>query len=739
MPLKIIIIGGVAGGASAAAKARRTDEHAFIQIVERGPYVSFANCGLPYYIGNDIKNRKDLLLQTPESFWKRFKVHVKTFHEATKIDREKKQIEIKNLKTNEITIESYDKLILAPGAGAIVPPLPGIKSNNIFTLKTVPESDAIKNYIEQNKPKRAVIIGAGFIGLESAEALIHRGMDVSLIEMAQQILPPFDADIAQLMYQHLIESGLKINLNDGVKAFHGTPMATEVELQSGKRISMDMAILSIGVRPELQLAQNAGLVIGKSGGIEVNEYQQTSDPDIYAAGDAVEIRHLVTKNKTRIPLAGPANKQGRVAGANAAGEKLIFPGAMGTAIVECLGISAAKTGLSEKEAQKEGLNFSVSLTHSLDHAGYYPGAELLHIKLISEKNTGKLLGAQVVGENGVDKRIDVLATALSAEMKVTDLENLDLAYAPQFSSAKDPVIIAGFAASNVLRNTVNTLTCAELQEKMNKKENLQIVDVRTVQEYELGHLDQAILIPVDELRERMCELNPDIETILYCKVGLRGYLAARIMEQNGFKNIKNLTGGLLTCPTPSPTLLTSINTQHQMNVDHLFDQYKKTNAWIWDVREPDEYAFEHIENTTNIPLGKISERFHEIAKDQIIYVLCQSGIRSEQAVQQLSSAGYKSILVQGGLTAWKAKNYPIQKSNGPIPIMRQVQIIAGSLALIGGLFSNLFWISIMVGAGLIFAGMSGTCGMAFILMKMPWNKTTNCKNNNKNNCSPCGS
>ena len=547
--MKIVIIGGVAGGASAAAKARRTNEAAEITVFEKGPYVSFANCGLPYYVGATIPDRQELLLQSPEKFWNRFRVSVKVRHEVLIIDRQKKQVEVKNLVTGERFSQPYDKLILAPGAGAIVPDLPGIRSTNIFTVKTVPDSDAIRSFLSQHRPKSALVIGGGFIGLETAEALVNRSLEVTVVELAPQILPALDPDMAALVTEHLINQGVKVITGDGIKAFSGKEtFAEEAELESERRLPMDLAILSIGVRPELKLAKEAGLEIGEAGGIAVNDRQETSDPDIYAAGDAVETMHLVTGRQTRIPLAGPANKQGRVAGANAAGGDLRFPGALGTAIVETLGIVAAKTGLSEKEAQAHGIDFFVSVTHPLDHAEYYPGAEPLHIKVIAERKTGKLLGAQIIGEQGVDKRIDVIATALTAGLGVQDLEHLDLAYAPQFNSAKGPIVMAGFVAANALRGEVRTITGEALREKIEHNEPIQLLDVRTPEEYQEQHIPRAQLISIDQLREHLSALDAEKETIVYCRVGLRGYLASRILLQHGFKKVSNLTGGMLSFP-----------------------------------------------------------------------------------------------------------------------------------------------------------------------------------------------
>ena len=545
--MKIVIVGGVAGGASAAAKARRTNEAAEITVFEKGPYVSFANCGLPYYVGKTISDRQGLLLQTPENFWKRFRVTVKVRHEVLEITRQDKHVTVKGLQSGQIFSQPYDKLILAPGAGAIIPDLPGIRSKNLFTVKTVPDSDAIRSFLSHHQARQALVIGGGFIGLETAEALVQRGLDVTIIELAPHILPNFDTDMAALVTEHLMNRGVRVITGNGIQGFQAQDdLAVEAELESGIRLPMDLAILSIGVRPELKLAREAGLHIGTAGGIVVNDHQQTSDPDIYAAGDAVETIHLVTGRRSRIPLAGPANKQGRVAGANAAGGDLRFPGALGTAIVEALGIVAAKTGLSESEARGHGFNYFVSVTHPLDHAEYYPGAEPLHIKLTVEQETGKLLGAQIIGEQGVDKRIDVLATALTAGLGVEELEHLDLAYAPQFSSAKGPIVMAGFVAANTLRGEVQTITGEELRNKLEKDESLQLLDVRTPEEYTAQHLPQARLVPIDDLREHLRELDSSKETVVYCRVGIRGYLASRILLQHGFTKVYNLTGGMLS-------------------------------------------------------------------------------------------------------------------------------------------------------------------------------------------------
>lgn len=551
-PLRIVIVGGVAGGASAAAKARRTNEHAEITLFERGPHVSFANCGLPYYVGGDIAKRDALLLQTPDTFWRRFAVKVHVHHEVVHIDRQGKQVQVRNVLTDEKSWHPYDKLILSPGAGAIVPQLPGLPARNVFTVKTVPDSDAILAWLQDAGPTHAVVAGAGFIGLETAEALHRRGLHVTVVELQPQVLPAFDPDMAAFVQAQLQRQGIAVITGHALAGFEteqrdGATVVRSARLDDGTVLAADVVVLSIGVRPELRLARDAGLAIGATGGIAVDDRQRTSDPDIYAAGDAVEVVHRVTGLKVRMPLAGPAGKQGRVAGANAAGGDLRFPGALGTAIVETMGITAAKTGLSEREALAAGYDVQVTQTHSLDHAGYYPGASLLHIKLVADRQTHRLLGGQIVGEAGVDKRADVLATALQARMTVLDLEELDLAYAPQFSSARDPVIMAGFVASNVARDEVRTVSCAALQAEMAADRPVQLVDVRTASEFAGGHLAGAIHLPIDELRGRLQELDPAADTVVYCKVGFRGYLAARILAQSGFAQVRNLTGGMLQC------------------------------------------------------------------------------------------------------------------------------------------------------------------------------------------------
>lgn len=544
--MRIVVVGGVAAGASAAVKARRVNESAEILVFERGPYASFANCGLPYHVGEEIKEEKDLLVVPADHFKTRFNIELFTQHEVVCIHPDKKQVEVKDLRSGEIRAERYDKLILAPGARPVIPPIPGRNLRYVFTLSAIPDAREIKALVDRGQVKHAVVVGGGFIGLEVAEALLIRGIKVTVVEALDQLLPPFDPEMANIMADALRGMGAEVILNNPVKALHGVDEVEEVELQSGRRIPASLVVISVGVRPEVKLAAQAGLAIGDLGGIIVDEYMRTSDPDIYAAGDVVETVHRVTGKKVWVPLAGPANKQGRVAGANAAGGNLKFKGILGSTIVRVGKLVAARTGLSEKEARKEGISYFVSYTHSPDHAGYYPGSELMAVKIIGEQPTGRLLGAQIVGPKGVDKRIDVLATAIMAGMSVYDLEDLDLAYSPPFSSAKDPVNIAGFTAANIIRGEVAVMTARELAERINRGQAPLVIDVRTPGEYARGHIPHAVNMPLDSFRSKIDGLPKDRPMVLYCRIGYRSYVALRALDQRGFGRVYNLSGGFLT-------------------------------------------------------------------------------------------------------------------------------------------------------------------------------------------------
>ena len=538
MNKKVIIVGGVAGGASTAARLRRLDENAEIIMFERDEYISFANCGLPYYIGEVIKERDNLLVQTPESMKARFNIDVRNNSDVVGIDTTKKTVTV-NSKTRGTYEESYDYLVLSPGAKAIKPNIEGINSKRIFTLRNIPDTDNIKAYVDKKGINTAIVIGGGYVGVEMAENLKERGLDVTIVEAAPHIMAPFDTDIVLTVEKEILDNGVEIILNDGVKAFKDNEDSVEITLNSGKKLSADMVILAIGVIPDTGFAKEAGIKTGARGHILVNDKMETSAEGIFAVGDAIEVVDFINKTNTAIPLAGPANKQGRIAADNIAGLGTTYKGTQGTSIIKVFGLTAASTGNNERTLTRLNIPHKVIFVHPVSHASYYPGALSMTLKLIFN-DEGKILGAQGVGYDGVDKRIDVLATVIRLGGTVTDLTELELSYAPPFSSAKDPVNMAGFVAENVLAGRMDVLTTDQFVAY--DKANTVLLDVRTEIEYDNGHIEGAINIPVDDLRERMNELDKNKEILEYCQVGLRGYVAARILSQNGFK-VKNLTGG----------------------------------------------------------------------------------------------------------------------------------------------------------------------------------------------------
>ena len=543
--MKYIVIGGVAGGATVAARLRRMDEQAEIILLERGAYVSYANCGLPYYIGGEISERDHLFVQTVKGFQDRFAIDIRVRQEAVEILREQKAVRIKNLETGAEYTESYDKLVLSPGAAPIRPNLEGINLPNIFTLRNVPDTDAIKNYITANRPRRAVVVGGGFIGLEMAENLHRQGLEVHVVEMGRQVMAPIDYSMASIVHHHMVEQGIHLHLERGVTRFASSASgALEVVLSDEQKIETDMVILSIGVRPETTLAKDSGLAIGALGGISVNEYMQTSDPDIYALGDAVEVVHGVTGKPALIPLAGPANKQGRIVADNIVyGNVSVYSGTIGTSIAQVFDLTVAAAGANSKLLDREKIPYLSSFTHSPSHAGYYPGAVSMSVKILFSPENGRLLGAQIVGFDGVDKRIEMLAQVIQNQGTVADLMELEHAYAPPYSSAKDPVNMAGFVADNILKKRVETILWSDVA---SLPADAVKIDVRTPAEYELGTIPGFVNIPVDELRGRLAELPKDRLIVVTCAIGLRGYLAYRILKQHGFTHVKNLSGGYKT-------------------------------------------------------------------------------------------------------------------------------------------------------------------------------------------------
>lgn len=534
--MKTIIIGGVAGGATAAARLRRLDEKAEIIILERGEYVSFANCGLPYYIGGVITDREDLTLQTPQSFKARFNIDVRVLNEAVKVSPDTKTVTVKNLRTGETYEESYDNLILSMGAEPIRPNIEGADGSNVFTLRNIPDTLKIKKYIDTAKPRSAVVIGGGYIGVEMAENLAEAGLKVAIVELADHLIAPLDFDMAADVHRYIKSKGIYLHLNNGVKAISGNT----VILQNGG-ITADMIIMSVGVRPETAIAKDCGIELNPRGSIVVTNKMQTNIPNIYAVGDAVEVEDFTTKKPAFIPLAGPANKQGRIAADNIAGYKSVYTGTQGSAVLKLFDMTVATTGLNEKSATAAGIDYDKTYTYSASHATYYPGAAQMSIKALWDKKTLKIIGAQIVGFDGVDKRMDVLATASRFGAKITDLTTLELCYAPPFGSAKDPVNMLGFVAENIVSGKLKQFFWHDV-ENLARDGSVFLLDTRTPFEVMQGKIDGFVNIPLDELRERLDEIPKDKPVYVHCHSGLRSYLACRILIGNGY-DCYNLAGG----------------------------------------------------------------------------------------------------------------------------------------------------------------------------------------------------
>ena len=539
--MKVVIIGGVAGGATAAARLRRLDEKAEIVVFERSGYVSYANCGLPYYIGGAIADPDALTLQTPESFFSRFRVDMRVRCEALSIDPERKTVRVKNLDTGEEFEECYDKLLLSPGAKPVRPRLPGAELDRVFTLRTVEDTFRVKEFIRSEKPVSAVLVGGGFIGVELAENFRELGMEVTVVELSRQLMGPFDPDMAAFIHSEMREHGVKLALGRSVAGFERRDGGLEVLLDDGTQISAGMAVLAIGVAPDTELAKSAGLELGLRGSIAVNDRMETSVPDIYAVGDAVQVKHSVTGRDALLSLAGPANKQGRIAADNICGGDSRYQGSQGSSVIKVFGMTAACTGVNESAARASGLDADTVILSPMSHAGYYPGGKLMTMKVVFEKETCRLLGAQIVGYEGVDKRIDVLAAAISAGMDAVRLKDLDLAYAPPYSSAKDPVNMAGFMIENIAKGLVKQFHIEDIP-GLPRDGSVTLLDVRTPAEYSLGCIEGFINIPVDELRERLDELERGKPVYAVCQSGLRSYIACRILAGHGFETY-NLAGG----------------------------------------------------------------------------------------------------------------------------------------------------------------------------------------------------
>jgi NADPH-dependent 2,4-dienoyl-CoA reductase/sulfur reductase-like enzyme/rhodanese-related sulfurtransferase len=536
---KLVVVGGVAGGASAAARARRLCERCSIVVLDKGPFVSFANCGLPYFVGNVIREEKDLIVASPQLFKERFNIDVRTEHEVLAIDRTRRQLEVKDLRSGKTYREPYTKLILSPGATAIVPPLPGVDLPGVFVLRTIPDSRRIREWLETTKARRAVVIGAGFIGLETAENLARRDLQVSIVEMGAQVMPPLDPEMAVYVEQQLCDHGIDLHLGDGLAGIEADGGQLVVRTASGARVPADVVLLAIGVRPQVKIAQECGLELGARGGIRVDAQMRTSDPDIFAVGDAIDVTDVVTGGPVSVPLAGPANRQGRIAADAISGRPSKFRGVQATAVCGVFDVTVAMTGASEKALARAGYETSESVyLHPGHHVGYYPGARPIHLKLTFDRRDGRILGAQAIGEEGAERRIDVIAMAMQKGGTVYDLEEAELCYAPQYGAAKDPVNLAGMIAANVLRGDHPLAHWRDLE----KATRIFLLDVREPNEYAAGHVEGAANIPLSELRQRLNELPADREIWMYCAVGQRAYYATRALSQRGLK-VRNLSGG----------------------------------------------------------------------------------------------------------------------------------------------------------------------------------------------------
>jgi len=747
---RILIIGGVAGGASAATRARRSNEKASIVMLEKDAYVSFANCGLPYHIGGVIQDRAKLLVAKPEMFRSRFAIDVRVRHEALSIDRVGKRVRIRDHIKGVEYDESYDKLILAPGAAPLVPNLPGVRAPGVHSLRNIEDMDRI--LADLPGVRRAAVVGAGFIGLEVAEQLRERGIEVALADRNPQVLPPLDPEMAERLRRELLTHGVKVHLGSGLAAIEtrADGRASGVRLENGTVISADLVILGLGVRPSNRLAVEAGLDIGSTGGIRTDDYQRTSDNDIYAVGDAAEYALGITGGRGRIPLAGMANRTGRLAGEHAAtGDAARAPAAWGTAILKVFGLAAGLTGDSIKSAKARGVNARAVHITANHHAGYYPGAKSLTFKLIYEAGTGRILGAQAFGAAGVDKRLDIIATLLHFRGTVADLAQVDLAYAPPFGSAKDAVHMAAFAALNDLEGKAPLVSAdADLS-------GFQVVDVRDADEraeLALAGAPHALALPLHELRARVGELDRSRPTVVACHSGLRSHVATRLLRELGF-DARNLSGAAFVrdlaihrpeamlsvapsaCsvakPCGAPSAVVARDPHDELHPRNLLEE-ARGGAFLLDVRSPGEFRSGHVEGAINLPLEQVTggavKALMAGREEATVLLLCASGGRARTAAKRLQGAGIRTTVVAGGTNACMAAGLPMRKAaGGTISIERQVRIGAGLMVAVGVALGALvhpgfYGLSAFVGCGLVFAGVTDFCGMGLLLARMPWNR-----------------
>ncbi len=743
---KILIVGGVAGGASAATRARRMNEQARIIMLEKDAYVSFANCGLPYHLGGVIQDRAKLLVAKPEMFKKRFNIEVRVRHEALAIDRTTKTVRIRDHQAGTEYTESYDKLILAPGAAPLLPDVPGVRAPGVHTLRNIEDMDRILSQLPS--VQKVAVVGAGFIGLEVAEQLKERGLAVTLIERGGQVLPPLDGEMAEPLRRELLRHGVELISGTGFTAIRETNgKASGVVLEDGRVVEADLVILGLGVRPYNQLAVNAGLAVGPTGGILTDEYQRTADLDIYAVGDAAEYRLGTTGLRGRVPLAGIANRTGRLVGEHAAtGQSATAPAAWGTAIIKVFGLGAGIAGDSLKSALKRGIQARAVHITANHHAGYYPGAKSFTLKLVYEAGTGRILGAQAVGAAGIDKRLDVVASFLHFGGTVRDLAQVDIAYAPPFGSAKDPLHMAAFAAINDLEGSAPLLAPdVDLS-------GYQVVDLRDADEcaeLKLSGAEHARNIPLNTLRERLGELDKSKPTAVVCHSGLRAHIGTRILRQHGF-DAHNISGATYvrdlalnrsftaataatTCgatkPCGAPAIATDRHDElHPLNVM----AEASTGALLLDVRSPAEFRSGRVQGAVNLPLENVNATtVHALLQGReqaTVLLLCASGGRARTAAQRLAASGLKTLVVQGGTNSCAQAGLPMDKdAGGMISVERQVRITAGLLVATGVVLGTwvhpgFYGLSGFIGAGLVFAGVTDWCGMGLLLARAPWNK-----------------
>ncbi len=683
--MKIIIVGGVAGGASTAARLRRMDESAEIIILERGPYISFANCGLPYHIGEVIQDRERLIVVTPEELQRMLRIDSRVQHEVISINRNEKTVTVQELDSGRRYDESYDRLVLSPGAAPIVPSLPGVDLPGVFMLRNMPDMDCIKDFIDQTKPARAVVVGGGFIGLELAENLQHRGVQVTLIELLNQVLAPIDYEMAALVHQHLVFKGIRLALGDGLKSIEqGEEGWLKVGLSSDRSVDAQIVILSIGVRPENQLAKNANLELGERGAIKTNQHMQTSDPDIYAVGDAVEVTQRITGNSTTLALAGPATRQGRIVADHIAGRDVSFKGVIGTSIVKVFDLTVASVGMNSLQLIQAGLPFKNVIIHGSNHAGYYPGASPIALKLLFNSE-GKIFGAQAVGVEGVDKRIDVISTAIQSEMTVFDLEELELAYAPPFSSSRDPVNIIGFTAGNVLRGDAKVMHWDQVN-KLNPQ-RVTLLDVRIPEELGLGMLDGAINIPLTQLRQRLNEIPKDRQVLVYCQTGQRSYFAARVLNQLGY-DAYNLTGGYKTY---------SHAVGRQSNFDVFENVTITSREEIREIPPASDTTVEVIVDACGLqcpgPILKLYNKIKEVNEGDIVTVQATDYGFTSDVSAWAKSTGNQLLSLEtesGIITARIRKGFPKETIGGVMAKNKTLVIFSGDLdkALAGCIIAN---------------------------------------------------